>query len=276
MSYPLIHPSAKTAILPPPRETGPFSRSHEISGRRANLAAGLALMLFLLPAAVQAETAEEFFGRGNEAYHQDQFDSSIDLYGQALGLAESTALHYNLGNAFYRNGQIGPAILHYEKALALDPSDPDARRNLSFVREAAELQEPAPASTTQLAMRLPIKMWTWMLVGGFWSALALLVLPGLYGGANILTRIALAVAIAALLSASAALVGYHKISGTCIVLAEDTPLRVSPTPESSERGFLRAGTKASIRKEHGSFVFLDLPDGDLGWVQNSEIGRVWE
>ena len=258
-----------------PREAGAFSNPGDC-GLRANLAAILALVLFLLPAGVGAQPAEEFFGRGNEAYNQDQFDSAIDLYRQALGLAESAALHYNLANAFYRNGQIGPAILHYEKALALDPSDPDARRNLSFVREAAELHEPAPGLTTQLSMYLPIKVWTWILVGGFWLALALLVLPGLYGGANILTHIAVAVAIAALLCASVALVGYHKISGTCIVLAEDTPLRVSPTAESSERGFLPAGTQASIRKEHGSFVFLDLSDGDVGWVQTSEIGRVWE
>lgn len=245
--------------------------------RLVKLPAIIALLLVLLPATASAQSADEYFGRGNEAYNEDQFDRAIDLYRQALELAESTALHYNLANTFYRNGQIGPAILHYEKALALDPANPDVHRNLSFVRAAAELREPTQEFTTQFAMRLPIKVWTWILAAGFWVTLALLLLPGLYRGkTNILSRITLAVAIAALLSATVALVGYQKVSGTCIVLTEDTPLRISPTPESSERGYLRAGTQASIRKEHGVFVFLDLPDGDVGWTQSSKIGRVWE
>lgn len=237
----------------------------------------LGLFLVLLPATAPAQSADEYFGRGNEAYNEDQFDRAIDLYRQGLELAESTALHYNLANTFYRNGQIGSAVLHYKKALALDPADPDVQRNLSFVRETAELREPVQELTTQFAMRLPVKVWTWIFVAGFWATLALLLLPGLCRGkTNIFSRITLVVAIVALLSATVALVGYHKISRTCIVLIEDTPLRISPTPKSSERGYLRAGTQASIRKEHGAFVFLDLSDGDVGWAQSSEIGRVWE
>jgi tetratricopeptide (TPR) repeat protein len=38
--------------------------------------------------------------------------------------------HYNLGNAFYRRGQIDEAMSQYEETIRLDPNDPDAHNNL--------------------------------------------------------------------------------------------------------------------------------------------------
>ena len=57
---------------------------------------------------------------------------------------ESWELYYNLGNAFYKNRQIGPAILNYEKARKLAPNNEDVLFNLELanlrVGELARLQ----------------------------------------------------------------------------------------------------------------------------------------
>jgi len=43
-------------------------------------------------------------------------------------------LYYNLGNAYYRTENITRAVLNYERALLLSPSDPDIRFNLQMAR----------------------------------------------------------------------------------------------------------------------------------------------
>jgi tetratricopeptide (TPR) repeat protein len=43
--------------------------------------------------------------------------------------------HYNLGNAYYRQGRNGFAVFHWEFALSLDPSLDDAIYNLKIIRK---------------------------------------------------------------------------------------------------------------------------------------------
>ena len=49
--------------------------------------------------------------------------------------AASPAVYFNLGNAFFKQGQIGRAIAAYHSAQTVDPRDPDVRANLGFARE---------------------------------------------------------------------------------------------------------------------------------------------
>jgi len=46
----------------------------------------------------------------------------------------SAEVHYNLGNAYLRTGQVGKAILAYRRAELLAPRDPDIRANLELAR----------------------------------------------------------------------------------------------------------------------------------------------
>ena len=49
---------------------------------------------------------------------------------------ESAILYYNLGNCYYKLGENTQAILNYERALLLDPSDASARYNLKMAQQA--------------------------------------------------------------------------------------------------------------------------------------------
>ena len=53
----------------------------------------------------------------------------------------SAALLYDLGNAHARKGEVGLAVLCYERARILAPGDPDVRANLNRVRAAAGLTD---------------------------------------------------------------------------------------------------------------------------------------
>ncbi|MDX1665983.1 MAG: tetratricopeptide repeat protein, partial [Saprospiraceae bacterium] len=71
----------------------------------------------------------------NSAYQRSNYAEAADLYQQLLSRNYySEALYYNLANALYRQDRLGEAILFYERALLLDPDDPDVYHNLSLAR----------------------------------------------------------------------------------------------------------------------------------------------
>src|SRR5213596_601477 len=86
----------------------------------------MVLMIALSP--VQA------YNRGNALYAQKDYAGAALAYEQALQAGHSAAVHYNLGNALFKAGKIGRAILNYRRAHYIDPRDPDITGNLDFAR----------------------------------------------------------------------------------------------------------------------------------------------
>lgn len=69
----------------------------------------------------------------DSAYTSGNYIQAARIYNELLKVDESATLYYNLGNAYYRLGNIGQSVVAYEKALRLAPQDDDIRANLKFV-----------------------------------------------------------------------------------------------------------------------------------------------
>lgn len=83
-----------------------------------------------------AEDSGDLFMQANEAYIQGDFNRAIELYkdivrSETVHLPE---VYYNIGNAYFRIGQPGRALLWWERTLILVPRDKDARFNRTFAR----------------------------------------------------------------------------------------------------------------------------------------------
>lgn len=79
-------------------------------------------------------SATQLTDRAEDAYKAEDYAQACSLYVEAANKeGVSSDLYYNLGNAHYRCGHIAQAILSYERALRLDPSNSDAKENLDFV-----------------------------------------------------------------------------------------------------------------------------------------------
>ena len=77
--------------------------------------------------------------QADSAYNRESYSEAVELYNEAIATeGVSSTLYYNLGNAYYRANSLGKAILSYERALALDPSNEEAAINLNFVRTRIE------------------------------------------------------------------------------------------------------------------------------------------
>ena len=71
------------------------------------------------------------------SYDAGDYEAAAAVYRRLLaapGDLDRAALHYNLGNAEYRTGRLGYAMLHWERSLAIRPGDTDARANVALAR----------------------------------------------------------------------------------------------------------------------------------------------
>jgi tetratricopeptide (TPR) repeat protein len=76
---------------------------------------------------------ENLFQKGNDYYLKGRYQESINIFESITEKGyEGKSLYYNLGNSYFRVGKIGLAILYYEKAKKLSPSDEDVIHNLKF------------------------------------------------------------------------------------------------------------------------------------------------
>ena len=90
----------------------------------------------------QAKTGPSFveqFFEANQAYKNHQFQQAIDGYIHLIENGhENGQVYYNLGNAYFRIGDLGRAILSYERARLLIPRDGDLSFNLSHARNQTQ------------------------------------------------------------------------------------------------------------------------------------------
>ena len=83
------------------------------------------------------------FDAANKLYEAGQFAQAQEAYTQLAKEGPLSAnLYYNRGNAEWKQGNGGAAVADYERALALEPSHPEARANLDFAREQTGAQIP--------------------------------------------------------------------------------------------------------------------------------------
>src|SRR5947199_4688821 len=109
------------------------------------------------------------FAKANQEYAQGHFKEAISGYETLVRAGQWSAnVFYDLGNAYFRTGDFGRAILNYERALALERHHPEATANLQIARDEAhalELQQSSPdrylqfASANEYSIAAAIAFW---------------------------------------------------------------------------------------------------------------------
>lgn len=112
---------------------------------------------------------------GDSLYNNELYRDAALKYEQSLREEGPDAeTHYNLGNAYYRTGRTGLAVVEYERALRLDPTHADARTNLEFVNSRIEDR---PEDDSAFLGNLQRSMRDSMTTNGWgWTAMAMFVL----------------------------------------------------------------------------------------------------
>lgn len=238
------------------------------------------------PGHVTSEGAEERFRRAGGLYEDGRHDEAAAMYESLLSEGYDDArLHYNLGNARFKQGRLGGAILCYERALERSPTDPDVKENLAYAvslttDKVGTHEEDFPAT---LLARLEQRF-------GAGRALATLAILSLLGGAlavplwfspSVRLRRALgglvgAVIVLAILTAAVAAIEIARPGGGAYAVVLDASVdgRSAPASDGTVLFTVHEGLKVEVRSERPDWVQIHLSNGLTGWVVATALERI--
>jgi tetratricopeptide (TPR) repeat protein len=244
------------------------------------------LLLAVLASLAAGQTAHDAFERGSTLYRAARYADAAKEYESIVQQGYASAeLYYNLGNTYYRLGQLGPAILSYERAFRLAPNDPDIQQNLKLANQRTlDRIEPVPelflitwlreaATLFSLSTTTAVLLVLWTLL--FLSlAAAYLVLPA---GIKRLARwVTLFSAVFVFLFAILLAMQIYESSSRndAIVMSPVVTAKNSPDSQSSDAFVIHEGLKVTLSDRVGDWVKITLADGKVGWIQADQCERV--
>ncbi len=211
------------------------------------------------------------FDSANRLYEEGKFTQAAAGYQALLHSGEvSAAVYFNLGNAFFKTGQLGQAIAAYRRAEELAPRDPDLRANLRFARNQVQGPTLAPAWWQPWLPKLTLNEWTWAAVASVWSFFLLLAL-GQWQPVKkaALRRYALAVAALALLLCAGLAVALNesRFSASAVIIAREAVVRAGPLDEAQTAFVVHDGSELKVLDQKDNWLQVALDSSHIGWVR---------
>jgi len=238
-------------------------------------------LMIVCAAAASAQSPEIMFQQANQLYQQGKVVEAKDLYETILRNGYvSGDLYYNLGNAYYKAGNIPRAMLSFERAVRLIPDDDDLRHNLQLAgMMITDRIEPVPKLFIweywdSLKHLFSVSSATWLLYGVYLVVIAgftTMVLARRY----VLRKAALIVGAAGTIVFLACLTLFiAKISDVnradeAILQSGIVTVKNSPDAKSSDAFVLHGGVKVQIIDKVGDWVKIRLADGKVGWMEET-------
>jgi tetratricopeptide (TPR) repeat protein len=218
------------------------------------------------------------FAKANHDYSEGHFQEAVDGYQNLVSSGQWSAnLFYDLGNAWFRLGNFGEAILNYERALALDPHHPETAANLVLVRDKARalelkrngLERYIEAGTsTQYSIAASIAFW-FVLFG----AVRLFFLHR-RSAALVSLIIFSAIVFAGAIFALYALETGGKDRSLAIVTGKNIEARLATADNANSVLALPPGSEIKVLSKRGDWLYAALPNDLRGWIPATGAQRV--
>lgn len=248
----------------------------------------LAVLGFLSGVAIAEEAAQDphaIFYKANTLYEKRDYEKAAEEYAKILQKGvESGPVYYNLGNALFKTGKIGYAILAYKKAQALMPGDSDLKSNLSYAQTLTDdsaLTPPAPNKVTWL-IKIPFKDINLNSLAIILMTLYIILISITIGGiVNHLFRRRIAfvfylVLISFIITLAGFGVRYYEedVLKRGIVVVKTAEARYEPIDKSAAYYTLKEGQEVTVLKTRDDWRRIRRLDGKLGWVKSDAVEEI--
>ena len=230
-----------------------------------------------------AETAAVgLFAEANDSYRQGSYDTAREKYLAVVATGAGDArLFYNLGNACFKSGRLGEAIVWYERARRLSPRDEDIEANLrfaSYVREdRVEVEEENPLWRLAVAIyRLPTENELAVIFSGSFFALfglaawrlgrADLRKSHLWLPCSVATSLICFVAVLLLIARVR-----DASMDLAVVTVEEAIARSGPGIDQTVVFRIHEGTEMRLQRREDEWLLIRLENGLGGWMRSSDV-----
>jgi tetratricopeptide (TPR) repeat protein len=234
-------------------------------------------LVFTIASSAIAQTNADFT-TANQEYAQGHFKEAISGYEAVVRTGQWSAnLFYDLGNAYFRTGEFGRAILNYERALALERHHPEAMANLQIARDEAhalELQQSWPerylqfGSVNQYCIAAAIAFWLAVF------AIAMLIFAHRRSTTFIVALIFCLLIGAGAIYAVVTLERGSNGTALAIVTGKDVQARLATADTANSVLALPPGSEVKILSTRGDWIYAELPNTLRGWIQAKKAEQV--
>jgi tetratricopeptide (TPR) repeat protein len=233
-----------------------------------------------------ASVNSDLIAKANDAYTQNKFNLAIESYKKVIDAGyESSELYYNLGNAYFKTKDYAPAILNYEKARKLDPSNEKIDFNIQVcnARIIDKIEElPRPFYKRWIEN---FRFWFSIDVWAVISVVMLFMfffLMAVYLMANAISMrklsfwagiIFLMVSLVSGINAYSQYRGIHN-SSEGIVFEPTVNVKSSPDAGSQDLFVIHEGTKVRITDKVNNWIEVRIANGSDGWVLETVVEKI--
>ena len=234
--------------------------------------------LLILYINVFGQTDQFMFEQANARYQAGMYQEAIDLYLQVIANGKvSGEVYFNLGNAYYKSGDIGRAILYYERAKPFLEGDEALDQNIRLARlRTVDEIEPLPRLFLiewwdALLYLLSLETLAWITYGFYLLVVILLVLNIVWHG-----RWKRPVWIAIWVFVPVIVIFISRVyqfetSRFGIILETKVSVMNEPNISGQEIFILHEGTKVRINRSVDNWDEISIPDGKTGWIEQKNL-----
>jgi len=230
--------------------------------------------------AAEGPSAGELYFEANRAYKEDRYQEAIDGYFELIGQGYVNGhLYYNLGNAYFRSGQLGRAILNYKRAHLLIPRDADLNFNLRYALD--QIQDAISADQNFLKqaffwldeITFRELMWSFAVLNIlFWGILVL----RLFVRPEWSYYVFIVLLIFWLVGGASLGVKWYQLrtDRRAVILAEEVDVLAGPDSNDTVLFKLHEGTTIHRERIEDGWSLIRLSENKRGWIESSAIETI--
>ncbi len=232
---------------------------------------------------VGVDAGSELWLSANESYTKEDYKGAIKLYNEVLDAGfDGEKLYYNLANSYYKDGNLGRAIVNYKRAQRLNPQDKDIAYNLAIASsQTKNIIESLPEFimfTWFKGVRSMYSSNQWSIIGGVSFVLVFIfVLWYLLSTTVRMRKVSFTVAVVCLVlfgvTTSFAVHQKHEItdSSDAVVLSGSAVVKSSPDSNGKDIFIINEGALVEVIDTVGDWSKVTVISGNEGWILTKSI-----
>ena len=224
----------------------------------------------------------QIFYKANDFYQDGKFDQALLEYEKITDSgSESGNIYYNIGNCYFKKGEIGKSVLNYERAKRFMPRDSDLRANYEY---AISKLPPGTAQVPQpLPMKIALRFYEQFTVDELTILLSVSYVFMLVIFASLLfvkTRrayLAAGLVVILLFSALTFVTVKERVSVSdkeAVVLVAKADCKFEPLEQGTTHFEISEGLKVVVLDSKSGWSKIKRADGKIGWVDSSGLGII--
>lgn len=240
-----------------------------------------ALLLWLAPNTAFAADDSGLLRDGVAAYEKGDYQQAVRQFESITGSGViNGGLFYNLGSAHLKSGDVGRAILWYERAARLLPGDADIEFNLKHVRGLAKDQSDAgPNMVARIVFfwryimsARAVRLCAIVFGAAFWIALAAWRMTS----RREFRAAAVASGAIGLIFLLTALYNYYDSAsgGSAVILPDEVAVRSGVSDDSTEMFRLHCGAIVRVVDRQAGHAKIMFSRDRIGWMRSADVEEI--